>query len=1065
MAACSTCGEQNPEGAQSCLTCGAVLDWATTGPRPGGGRRTVTILFADLEGSTEIGDRLDPEALSALMDRYFDSVSAVVRRHGGTVEKYIGDAVMAVFGVPRLHEDDALRAVRAASEIVQAMRSSNHDSGAQHGTGLAIRVAINTGEVIANPPTEPGQRLVTGDAVNVASRLQAVAHAGDVVLSGATYELVRDRVTVGPVEAIQLRGKHSPIPVYRLEQLIPEVPFVRSTASLVGRDRELGRLQTAFEACVAESRCELFTIIGPAGLGKSRLAWELEQHLGDRAAFVRGRCLSYGQGITYWPVAEIVRSAVGIGSSDSHEAARDRLGAFLAHAPDGQEIARRVAQVIGLEVGTFPREELYWSVRRLLQVRSAEKPLVVVVDDIHWAEPSLLDLLDDLVDRTKDVPLLLLCIARPDLLDHRPGWGGGKRNATNLVLEALANAQANDLLGSLASSTLPPDVVSRISDAAGGNPLFIEEMFRMLVDGGSVRQEDGQWVAGESLADGAIPSTIQALLASRLDQLEPLERVIAQRAAVVGRSFDEPAVAELLPESATAELPRHLRVLVQSDVLRLEDATGPALARYRFRHDLIRDAAYASLPKADRADLHERHARWLELAMADRITEYDAIIGHHFDQAYRYLTELGQAGIHTRAVGHLAGQWLTRAGQAANWRSDAAAAARLLSRAIDLLDRDDPVWVSALMEYGDVLSALGDYSRAGALLKDAVAISTSRDPATARKARLYHLYWRSQTLGLSADTIKEAERLADECVAAGDDWLSAQAVSYLAVNVYQSLGRVADARAMLLEARRHAERSGDRDLIANCVADIVGLGVRDGTPCLEVLDECRNLLGTSGVGLGARATALEYLGVLPAMRAEFDDARVAIREAQRIDEELGALRVARSRGLAAGLIEQLAGNHPGAEAAFRDAYLSASEIGDALALFVAARLARPLHELGRDEEALKLIEENPGEDSLWTKILQDGVKARILAGRGQTTEAVELADTMLGEAREGGFEALPNIFAGALEDVAAVMRHAGRRTQARELLEDAIRRYEAKGNIAAAGRARKELAEIEATSA
>ena len=508
-----------------------MLDGATERPEPGGGRRTVTILFADLEGSTEIGDRLDPEALSDLMDRYFESVSAVVRHHGGTVEKYIGDAVMAVFGVPRLHEDDALRAVRAASEIVRAVESSNQDSGAQHGTRLEIRVGLNTGEVIANPPTEPGQRLVTGDAVNVASRLQAVAHAGDVVLSGATYELVRDRVTVSPVEEIQLRGKRSPVAAYRLEQLIPEVPFVRSTASLVGRDRELGRLRTAFEACVAESRCELFTIIGPAGLGKSRLAWELEQHLGERAAFVRGRCLSYGQGITYWPVAEIVRSAVGIGSSDSHEAARERLGAFLADAPDGEAIADRVAQVIGLEVGTFPREELYWSVRRLLEVRSTQTPLVVVVDDIHWAEPSLLDLLDDLVDRTKDVPLLLLCIARPDLLDRRPGWGGGKRNATSLVLEPLPDAGANDLLGSLAGSTLPADVVSRIRDAAGGNPLFIEEMFRMLVDGGSVRQEDGHWVAGESLADRAIPATIQALLASRLDQLEPPERVVAQRAA------------------------------------------------------------------------------------------------------------------------------------------------------------------------------------------------------------------------------------------------------------------------------------------------------------------------------------------------------------------------------------------------------------------------------------------------------------------------------------------------------------------------------------------------------
>ena len=726
-----------------------------------------------------------------------------------------------------------------------------------------------------------------------------------------------------------------------------------------------------------------------------------------------------------------------------------------------------MAQVIGLEVGTFPREELYWSVRRLLEVRSTQTPLVVVVDDIHWAEPSLLDLLDDLVDRTKDVPLLLLCIARPDLLGSSAGLGRRQAERHNVWSSShFRTPRANDLLGSLAGSTLPADVVSRIRDAAGGNPLFIEEMFRMLVDGGSVRQEDGHWVAGESLADRAIPATIQALLASRLDQLEPPERVVAQRAAIVGRSFDRAAIAELLPNSARADLPRQLRLLVEKDVLRAEDDTGPALERCRFRHDLIRDAAYASVSKLDRAAWHEQHAHWLEDVMADRITEYDAIIGHHFDQAYSYLTELGQAGIHTRAVGRLAGQWLTRAGQAASARTDVAAAARLLSRAIDLLDRDDPAWATALMEYGDVLGKLGDYSRAGALLNDAIAISTSRDPAAARQARLYRLISRSQSLGLSADLIEEAEHLAAECVAAGDDRLSAQAVDYLAVNVYQSLGRVADARVRLLEARRYAERSGDPDLIANCLADIVGLGVRDGTPCLEVLDDCRALLGTSGLGLGARAAALEYLGVLSAMRGEFDDARAAVHEAQRIDDELGAPRFAQSLGMALGLIEQLAGNPTGAEAAFRDAYLSAREFGDWSAPFMAARLARPLHELGQDEESLKLTEENRGaEDNLWTRILRQGVRARILAGRGQTTEAVELAETMLREAREGGFEALPNMFAGALEDVAAVMHHAGRRTQARELLEDAIRRYEAKGNIVAAGRARKELAEIEAVSA
>ncbi len=720
-----------------------------------------------------------------------------------------------------------------------------------------------------------------------------------------------------------------------------------------------------------------------------------------------------------------------------------------------------MAQVIGLEVGTFPREELYWSVRRLLEVRSTQTPLVVVVDDIHWAEPSLLDLLDDLVDRTKEVPLLLLCIARPDLLDHRPGWGGGKRNATSLVLEALPAAPADVLLRSLAGSTLPPDVVSRISDAAEGNPLFIEEMFRMLVDGGSVRREDGHWVAGESLADGAIPATIQALLASRLDQLEPPERVVAQRAAIVGRSFERAAVAELLPDSARADLPRQLRLLVEKDVLRAEDDTGPALERCRFRHDLIRDAAYASLSKLDRAALHERHAHWLEEVMADRITEYDAIIGHHFDEAYRYRVELGQDKARTEVVGMLAGHWLARAGQAANERWDIAAAAGLLSRAMNLLDQDDPAWVTALTDYGDVLGRQGDYSKAGALLDDAVAIGASRDPAIARKARLYRLQLQWLTDGVSRNVMEEAQRLADEFISAGDDRMSAESLGFLAVNVYESQGRMAESRATLVRAQAFAELSGDPDLITSFLEDIVGLSVTDSTPCPDALRDCRRLLGTPGLSMGARASTLDHFALLSGMCGEFDVARTAIRDARRIDEELGVDRNGRGRGLSLGVIEQLAGNPVGAEAAFRDAYLYDLEIGNWLAPFMAARLARPLHELGRDDEALALTQKSEAtDDGLWTKTIWRGIRARILARRGANVEAIELVETMLREATEAGFEALPNTFAVALEDAAAVMRDVGRTDEARELLADAIQRYDAKGNIAAARLARHQMAEI-----
>jgi class 3 adenylate cyclase/tetratricopeptide (TPR) repeat protein len=1063
VAACPTCGEQNPDGARFCLSCGSAIAAERKPADQGGGRRTVTILFADLEGSTDIGDQLDPEALSRLMDRYFDMVSRIVSRHGGTIEKYIGDAVMAVFGVPRLHEDDALRAVRAASEIVEAVKSSNEPSGPS-ATRLEVRVGLNTGEVVANAPDVPGQRLVTGDAVNVASRLQEVARGGEVVLGRATYELVRDRVKVGPVEEIQLRGKRSPVAAYRLERLGPEVPFVRSTASLIGRDRELKRIREVFESAVAESRCELFTIIGPAGVGKSRLAWELERQLRAHATFVRGRCLSYGQGITYWPIAEIVRSAVGIAASDPQDAARRELDAFLSDVPDGHDIATRVAQLIGLDAGTVPREELYWSVRRLLEVRAAEQPVVAIVDDIHWAEPSLLDLLDYLVETTSRVPLLLLCMTRPDLLEHRPGWGGGKRNATSLVLDPLGADRTAELLLALAGSALPPDVLSRISDAAEGNPLYIEETFRMLVDGGSLQQEAHGWVAVGPLRASAVPSTIQALLAARLDQLEPPERVLVQTAAIVGRSFGRTELAALLPEGGS-DFTAELRTLTKKELLRPEHELGPNADRYRFRHDLIRDAAYASLPKLDRAILHERYARWLETAWADRLSEFDAIISHHLDQAFRYRTELGQGDPETGVLRQSTGQWLARAGRAASDRRDLAAASELLSRAIELLDHDDPEWAGALIEYGDVVGSRGDYTRAGALLEEAVAITAGGEPSAARKARLYRLYWQSQYQGAPDPVASDVEKLIDEAIAAGDDKMTTQALVFLALAVFQQKGRVADARTTLMAAREYAQRSGDPDVMTELLVDVVGLGVRDETPCDQVQRDCQRLLETPGLSMGVRARAIEYLGVLTAMQGEFDEARGAIHEAQRIDRELGDERNARYRGLPLGLIEQFAGNPSGAEAAFRDAYDSAREIGDSEAPFLAARLALPLHLLGRDDEALVLVDESAAEDLLWTRILAGGVQARILARQGRDDQAIDRSQAVLRAARDGGFEALPNIFGAVLENAAAVMRDTRHPDDARLLLDDAISRYEAKGNIAAARLARDSLAEIEATPA
>lgn len=449
--------------------------------------------------------------------------------------------------------------------------------------------------------------------------------------------------------------------------------------------------------------------------------------------------------------------------------------------------------------------------------------------------------------------------------------------------------------------------------------------------------------------------------------------------------------------------------------------------------------------------------------MADRIAEYDAIIAHHFEQAYRYRQEIGDLDDHTADLGRTAGQWLARAGQAASQRRDVAAAAALLSRAMELLDREDPLWVTSLIEYGDALGAQGDYSKAGILLDDALDMAVRMDPATARRARLYQLYWRSNVHGVSPALKEDARRLADECIAAGDERLSAESLSFVA-GLHQDEGDLRSARLILLEAQGHAASVADPATMSDVLRQLVAVGVRDATNCLEAMDECRRVLDIPGLGLGQRSACLEYLGVLSAMQGDFDGARDSIRRSASVLRDLG-IDPDLNRGIPTGLIEQYAGNPLGAEAAYRTAYVAAHRFGDSSQRFLAARLARVLVDLGRDEEALILIEEASSDESLWTTTLWRGAQARIDARRGRRDEAIALAATMLAEAREGGFEGMPNIFAGALEDAAAAMRDAGHPDRARLLLEDAIRRYEAKGNVASARLARRQLAEVSATTA
>ena len=585
-------------------------------------RKVVTVLFCDLTGSTAIGERTDPEVLRALMNRYYDAARVALERHGGTVEKFVGDAVMAVFGIPTASEDDALRAVRASVELRDLV----------HELGLEARIGVNTGAVVAGE----GDTLVTGDAVNVAARLEQSAGAGEILLGDDTYRLVRDAVD-GEATALGVKGKSDPVPAFRLVRLdAAAAGLTRSFgAPLVGRVRERERLRDDFADVTSTRSCRLFTLIGPAGVGKSRVVSDLLGEIADSATIARGRALSYGEGITYWPLVEVLLQ-LGV-----------EPGEAIRSSPADTQLATRA----------------------LLERLAEDRPVVLVLDDLHWAEPPLLDLVEHICDWSRGVPIFLLCIARPELLDVRPGWGGGTLNATSLLLEPLDDGDTAELVDRLLDGVeLDPATRARILETAEGNPLFLEEMAALA------RESDG---AVE------VPPTIHALLQARLDTLGAEERTVIERGAVEGKVFHRGAVTALAPDPDADDVAGRLLSLVRKELVRPDRTQIPGDDAFRFRHLLIRDTAYESLPKAVRADLHERFAAWLDAHAA--LYEQDEILGYHLEQAARYRAELDADDPRASELAERAGDHLAAAGRTAFRRGDFHATRVLLERAVSLL--------------------------------------------------------------------------------------------------------------------------------------------------------------------------------------------------------------------------------------------------------------------------------------------------------------------------------------------------------------------------------------------
>jgi class 3 adenylate cyclase/tetratricopeptide (TPR) repeat protein len=1057
---CPSCGEENSDRARFCQNCATPL--SEPGAAPGEVRRVVTIVFTDVTGSTALGERLDPEALRRVMSRYFDEMSAVIERHGGTVEKFIGDAVMAVFGIPRLHEDDPLRAIRAASEMREALDDLNAALKRDHGVGLEARIGVNTGEVVAGDPSA-GQRLVTGDAVNVAARLEQAAEPGQILLGDPTYRLVRDAVEVTSAGSIELKGKSQPVAAHRLVRLLeaPEGHARHLDSPMVGRAKELELLERALDRAVSERTSHLFTLLGPAGVGKSRLVQEFVQGPGAAAVILSGRCLSYGDGITFFPLVEIVGQAAGIATGDDLAAARSKVTTLVEGADDADRIVSLVGSLLGWGGESGPSEEAFWGVRKLLEHLAAERPVVVVFDDIHWAEPMLLDLIEHLADWTRDAAVVLLSVARPELLDIRPGWGGGKLNATTMLLEPLAEGNASELVDNLLGRADIATVArDRILEAAEGNPLFVEEMLGMLIDDGLLRFEDGAWRGVDDLAQVTVPPTIQLLLAARLDRLDADERAVMERGSVEGKVFHAGAVATLSPATLRPDVRPRLLALARKELIRPDRAEFAGEDAFRFRHLLIRDAAYQSMPKEQRADLHERFAEWLEQVAGDRLPEYEEILAYHLEQAYRYRVELGPPDERTRAIAHAAAGRLLSSADRAEERGDDATARSLLVRCAEL--SEDAVRAHALTLLAWAESELNDFPASIRSATEAVsAAEHAGEERYALRADLVRIEARGHvdptySFARSRDDMEGVLRRLEEI--RDEDGVFRALLAISRQDFYEGNCSKALSVCVRLFDQARGRSYRDRDAVVQGIGSAVLFGPAPVDEALTLLERASVLVPDSITNDAGLASAR---AVLLAMLDRAEDARAEMARALALWEELGKPGAMASTFMTTGLMELTLGNPAAAERGYRQGVELLDRLGETgFNSTMLAGLALALCGQGRFDEAEGVAhrsEELTAEGDFASEAGWREARSLIASSRGEHDAAIELAVAAIGQVEPTDYLEMIGEAHEIRGDVLAASR---RLDEAREAYDAALARYERKGIAPRIARIRNRIAAL-----
>ena len=986
-------------------------------------RRTVTTLCAAFARTR---DDLDPEV--SARESPIEEAARIVERHGGLVYEVATDRVLAVFGLPRASEDDALQALRCAVELRDAEE-------------LAVGIGVDTGSVLTRP-SAPNQQGMVGAVLGDVARLGSTARPGEVLIGETTRRLAGHALRLSA--ARRLRGGSA----WRLRDLVRDAPAVplRGTEPLVGRAHDLAELLSAFDRTVMDRTPSLVTILGPAGIGKSRLTTELRRRIAADASVYVGRCLHYGEGMTLWPLAEIVEQAAG-------ERAPGALAKRLGGGEEAGTIAERIAAMLEAGGSSSGVDETFWAVRRFLEGLARKRPVVLILDDLHWAEPTFLDLVEHVAEIAREAPLLLVCLARPELLDRRPRWGGDKANAVSMRLEALSDQDSETLIQQLVDEQpLEPESRARIVEAAGGNPLFLEELVRMTVE----RDEPA------SMLTARLPPTIQSVLAARLDQLDARERAVLEAASVVGKEFSLDAVGELAGEGVR-DVRDQVNALVRKDLVETDTRPVPGEDGFRFRHLLIRDVAYDAIPKSSRAELHQRFGEWLGGTAGERLPMVEEIVGFHLEQAFLYRTELMEANESTRKLAERAARHLAAAARRAHVREDTPAEVALLTRTVELLPTEDRRRRELLADLGDALRELGDFTRAKAVLDEVEALaSAAGDEALSAYARVIRLRHTLQTdPGFDVDEVagevSRAIRLLEKRKA--DRWLAKawEVRAWLPFLRCESQ----EAEEGLERVVHYARRAGDGRQEARAVALLIATAVFGPLRVSEGIRRCEEILLRYSDSRRITASASRALASLNSMLGDFETARSLFARDKAIIEDLGRPLGGARASLAYGFFELLADDPVSAEAELRKGYEALAEVGEKNVLCnVAPLLAQALYLQGKDDEALHLTEvaeEAAAPADLTAQVYWRTPRAKVLARRGRFQEADQLIRQALDLAYKT--DAL-NTRGDARMDAAEVYRLAGRPSEAGIQIRKAVAAFDRKGNRTSARKARRLLAEL-----